>query len=57
MLKKSKNVEEVNVSCTKIDQSFEESSSNQICDKYKSSERLSQVNSFFKIVKKYHLLE
>ena len=57
MLKKSKNVEEVNVSCTKIDQSFEESSSNQICDKHKSSERLSQVNSFFKIVKKYHLLE
>ena len=46
MLKRSKNVEEVNVSCTKIDQSFEESSSNKICDKQKNSERVSQVDSY-----------
>ena len=38
MLKKSKNVEEVNVSCTKIDQSFEESSGNKICDKQENLE-------------------
>ena len=41
MLKKSKNIEEVNVSCTKIDQSFEETFRNKICDKQESSERVS----------------
>ena len=45
MLKKSKNVQEVSVSCIKIDQSFEESSSNKICDKQESSKRVSQVDS------------
>ena len=48
MLKKSKNVEEINVSCTKIDQSFEESSSNKICDKQESSKQVSQVDSYVK---------
>ena len=48
VLKKLKNVEEVNVSCTKIDQSFGESSSNKICDKQESSERVSQVDSYVK---------
>ena len=48
MLKKSKNMEEVNFSCTKIDQSFEESSSNKICDKQESSERESQLDSYVK---------
>ena len=48
MLKKSKNVEEVNVSCTKIDLSFEESSSNKICDKQESLEEVSQVDSYVK---------
>ena len=48
MLKKSKNVEEVNVSCNKVDQSFEESSGNKICDKQESSERVSQVDSYVK---------
>ena len=47
MLKKSKNVEEVNVSCI-IDQSFEESSSNKICDKQESSKRVSLVDSYVK---------
>ena len=41
-------MEEINVSCTKIDQSFEESSSNKICDKQESSERVSQVDSYVK---------
>ena len=48
ILKKSKNVVEVNVSCAKIDQSFEEPSSNKICDKQESSERVGQVDSYVK---------
>ena len=57
MLKKSKNVEEVNVSCTKIDQSFEESSSNKICDKQESPERVIQVDSYVKNREKISLVE
>ena len=56
MLKKSKNMEEVNVSCTKIDQSFEKSSSNKICDKQESSKRVSQVDSHVKNCEKLSLV-
>ena len=56
MLKKLKNVEEVNVSCIKIDQSFEGSSSNKICDKQESSERVNQVDSYVKNREKVSLV-